>query len=545
MKKITSLLLAFTFLCAIGLPALAVEDPAFSVEVVGTIDSATRFDGRDTLAVTWQIVANKPNLTLTNTQGIRLAYDNTVLQLIRWNAASAYLDNTIGTVFASMTGAGALGDFESDTLRVYAARNASGDTGFLNLTVGDEGSFCTCVQGKVIPLVSIRFAFREGKSAADLGPGSLRLMTVGELAATSQSAGVLLNTQAEGGLTTISHVYLGQQGGVPRDDDTLNSPIIVIIHNEKVATPTANPPPGQVAPGTMVTLSCATPGTTIHYTTNGSEPTESSPVYLSPIKIDADMTIKAKAFADGYTDSDTGTFAYTVIDETNVLTFTVESVTARAGDYVEVPITITNNPGIAGITRLQISWDSSKLMYDDRLGAYNPANNTAGRATWPFSISGVGETEGIFDGLTFVAPAEGTAKTDSFIRFTISAMENSYEDGCLLTLKFKVKDGVEPGAIDLILSLDVLEDENGANIPFNTVNGVIVVSDVVYGDVNGDGRITASDVTMLLQYLAEWDVGDSINLANADVNGDGRITASDVTLLLQYLAEWDVTLGPQ
>jgi hypothetical protein len=50
---------------------------------------------------------------------------------------------------------------------------------------------------------------------------------------------------------------------------------------------------------------------------------------------------------------------------------------------------------------------------------------------------------------------------------------------------------------------------------------------------------------MLLQYLAEWDLGDSINLANADVNGDGRITAADATLLLQYLAEWDVVLGPK
>jgi uncharacterized repeat protein (TIGR02543 family) len=70
-------------------------------------------------------------------------------------------------------------------------------------------------------------------------------------------------------------------------------------------------------------------------------------------------------------------------------------------------------------------------------------------------------------------------------------------------------------------------------------------SDIMYGDVNGDGRITAADATMLLQYLAEWDLGDSINLANADVNGDGRITAADATLLLQYLAEWDVTLGPR
>ena len=66
-----------------------------------------------------------------------------------------------------------------------------------------------------------------------------------------------------------------------------------------------------------------------------------------------------------------------------------------------------------------------------------------------------------------------------------------------------------------------------------------------YGDVNGDGVIDYSDVTLLLQYLASWNVGHIVNTNNADVNGDGRIEYSDVTLLLQYLAKWDVTLGPK
>ena len=139
MRKVTLLLLPVALIFAIGIPALAaVDDPAFSVHIKGTIDKATLFDDQDTLALSWNIMANKPNLTLTNTQGIRLAYDTTVLRLIRWNAASAYPDETIGTTFLSMSSAGSLGTFESDVLRVFAARDASGETGFLNLNVGDE-----------------------------------------------------------------------------------------------------------------------------------------------------------------------------------------------------------------------------------------------------------------------------------------------------------------------------------------------------------------------------------------------------------------------
>ncbi len=68
-------------------------------------------------------------------------------------------------------------------------------------------------------------------------------------------------------------------------------------------------------------------------------------------------------------------------------------------------------------------------------------------------------------------------------------------------------------------------------------------SEPTYGNVDGNDRINGADVTLLLQYLAEWDV--TINETYADVNGDGEIDGRDATLLLQYLANWDVVLGPQ
>lgn len=65
----------------------------------------------------------------------------------------------------------------------------------------------------------------------------------------------------------------------------------------------------------------------------------------------------------------------------------------------------------------------------------------------------------------------------------------------------------------------------------------------VIGDVDGDDKVDGTDVTLLLQYLAEWDV--EIDELNADVNCDGVVDGKDATLLLQYMADWEVELGPQ
>ena len=62
----------------------------------------------------------------------------------------------------------------------------------------------------------------------------------------------------------------------------------------------------------------------------------------------------------------------------------------------------------------------------------------------------------------------------------------------------------------------------------------IPVSAAEPGDVNGDGVITAADVTALYDVLLN---SDYTNAVNWDQNGDGEITAADVT------AVYDILLG--
>ena len=50
--------------------------------------------------------------------------------------------------------------------------------------------------------------------------------------------------------------------------------------------------------------------------------------------------------------------------------------------------------------------------------------------------------------------------------------------------------------------------------------------------MNGDGIVTATDVTALYNYML---TGDTTAIVNGDQNNDGAITASDVTVVYNVI----------
>lgn len=82
---------------------------------------------------------------------------------------------------------------------------------------------------------------------------------------------------------------------------------------QPVAAPTFSPAPGAYSGTQYVTISSATSGATIRYTTNGTTPTSSSGnLYSGPVTVDASMTLKAIAYKIGMADSAVTTGAYTI-----------------------------------------------------------------------------------------------------------------------------------------------------------------------------------------------------------------------------------------
>lgn len=85
-----------------------------------------------------------------------------------------------------------------------------------------------------------------------------------------------------------------------------------IGNTQTVATPVFSPAAGTYTSAQSVSITSATSGAEIRYTTDGSEPTTSSSLYTTPLTISTTTTVKAKAFKSGMTASVTATAAYTI-----------------------------------------------------------------------------------------------------------------------------------------------------------------------------------------------------------------------------------------
>jgi hypothetical protein len=173
---------------------------------------------------------------------MRVAYDRDVLRLVKWDGSGAVDDTSLGESFGTIAQAGRVGSYNYG-LRVYGAK--IGGTSYLSLGLGDPFETYACAQGEEITLMSVRFAFRDGKSESDLSGGTIRTMTVNELQSLAQNSGVLLNTTENGG---TSYEYLRQVGGQLLGGDTLNSPQVIYPNGIAPAPEPAAPPVAGGAP---------------------------------------------------------------------------------------------------------------------------------------------------------------------------------------------------------------------------------------------------------------------------------------------------------
>jgi hypothetical protein len=110
----------------------------------------------------------------------------------------------------------------------------------------------------------------------------------------------------------------------------------------KVATPTFSPAAGNYSSAQTVTISTATSGAKIYYTTNGTMPTTKSTVYSGPITVSATETVKALAAETGYTNSAVGSATYT-------LTMATPTLSLAAGNYSSAQ-TVTISDATSGAT---------------------------------------------------------------------------------------------------------------------------------------------------------------------------------------------------
>jgi hypothetical protein len=101
-----------------------------------------------------------------------------------------------------------------------------------------------------------------------------------------------------------------------------NSAVAHARYIVRVCRPTFRPPARGYVGSVPVTLSTATSGAAIHYTTDGTRPTAASPIYSEPISVAVTTTIRAMATASGMANSAVARATYTIRQPMATLTVT-------------------------------------------------------------------------------------------------------------------------------------------------------------------------------------------------------------------------------
>jgi glucosylceramidase len=150
----------------------------------------------------------------------------------------------------------------------------------------------------------------QSVSLSDATTGaSIYYTTNGSAPTTASTLYVVGSPIAVSSTTTINAIAVAtgfSNSAVATGTYTINLPV--------VATPTFSPAPGTYTAAQSVSLSDATTGASIYYTTNGSAPTTASTLYVagSPIAVSSTTTVNALAIATGYTNSAVATGTYTI-----------------------------------------------------------------------------------------------------------------------------------------------------------------------------------------------------------------------------------------
>ncbi len=165
--------------------------------------------------------------------------------------------------------------------------------------------------------------------------------------------------------------------------------------DDQVAKPEFSPAAGTYTEAQSVTISCATEGATIYYTTDGTTPTNESEVYSSAIPVLATTTIKAIAVKSGSEDSAVAEATYTI--------------NSSAPETVATPTFSLPGGTYAGTQSVEISCATEDaVIYYTLDGSEPTASGTLYSSAIEVSESKTIKAKAFKDGMTDSAVAEAT-----------------------------------------------------------------------------------------------------------------------------------------
>ena len=220
-------------------------------------------------------------------------------------ATSFAATNTTYTDFTNVS-------FTSDA--VYAGNSAKTSNGGIQLRSknSNSGIVSTISGGKV---KSVSITVESGSNTVDVYGSNTAYTAASDLYGNNK--GTKLGSLSASGTVTVTDDYA--YVGIRSNNGAIYLTNITIVwevaggSTPTVATPTFSPAAGTYTSAQSVTISSATEGATIYYTTDGTEPTTNSTQYNGAISVSSSTTIKAIATAAGYDNSSVATATYTIV----------------------------------------------------------------------------------------------------------------------------------------------------------------------------------------------------------------------------------------
>lgn len=131
--------------------------------------------------------------------------------------------------------------------------------------------------------------------------------------------------------------------------------------------------------------------------------------------------------------------------------------------------------------------------------------------------------------------------SDGLYRFVVTpqgsrAISNANGDGMSITID--VADDVTTGTYDMTIKDIEMTVKKAGNVyedihPKNST-ATLTVTEAMMGDVNGDGRVSVTDVISMNSYILEEEPARFIRKV-ADLNGDGKVTITDMVQVIDII----------
>lgn len=140
------------------------------------------------------------------------------------------------------------------------------------------------------------------------------------------------------------------------------------------------------------------------------------------------------------------------------------------------------------------------------------------------------------------------ASENGVVRFAWEANEGLVNGGTLLTLSFKVLGSEQEssyifiptesdGDMEFVCAKIGTDGITAEELNCTVYNGCVEVIGVLYGDVNGDGKVNVIDANMARRYAAKLIDLNAAQFMAADVNGDGKVNVMDANIIRRYVAK--------